>query len=195
MSKFVVQKNIETCVDQITSCTVGTRASIVFAFFLWIAYIARKKPKSRMLKSGEFGGWQIRRISNPPSLAASQKSGSSNFKWEGALSCWMNIGLPTYSLGHFALMAGNTWLIMKSLITSLVIDVMGFITKSPRTRPACSVKRKQTLVPAAFCPQCSPQHVLFIAKKQAQSCNLQTACSSYRVKTSTFIVMLGHGKL
>jgi len=125
--------------DQITSCTAETKASIIFAFFLyWIACIAQKN-KSKKCWNSESLLVDIRRISNPLNLEASQKSRSSNFKWEGALSCWMKISLPTSSLGHLAQMTGNTWLIIKSLITYLVIEVMGSITKSPRTRSVLSL--------------------------------------------------------
>jgi len=70
-------------------------------------------------------------MSKPSCLAASQKTGSFSHKWEGALSFYMKIGLFTSSLGHLARMAGNTLFIMKSLITSLVIEVIGLITCSP----------------------------------------------------------------
>jgi hypothetical protein len=46
----------------------------------------------------------------------------------------MKIGLFTSSLGHLARMVGNTLFTMKSLITYLVIEVIGLITCSPRRR-------------------------------------------------------------
>uniref|UniRef100_A0A0A9A1M3 Uncharacterized protein n=1 Tax=Arundo donax TaxID=35708 RepID=A0A0A9A1M3_ARUDO len=46
----------------------------------------------------------------------------------------MKIGLFTSSLGHLARIAGSTLFTMKSLITSLVIEVIGLITFSPRRR-------------------------------------------------------------
>jgi len=117
------------------SSTTRISSCIVLAFFLyWIAWIAWKKPKSRMLKSGQLGGWHISLMSNPSCFATSQNWGSSTFKWVGALSCCMKIGLCTSSLGHFALIEGNTLLIMKSLMTSLVIDWIGLTTCSPRRR-------------------------------------------------------------
>ena len=124
--------------DLFTSCTAGISSFNILAFFLyWITWIARKKPKSRMLKSGELAGWHIILMSNSSCFAISQNWGSFTFKWLGALSCCMKIGLCTSSLGHFALIAGNTLFIMKSLMISLVIDWIGLITCSPHSRYDC----------------------------------------------------------
>jgi len=60
-------KHVST-IDQLTCWTAGTRSFIVLTSFLyWIAWTARKKPKSKILKSGELGGWQMSRQSLYPS--------------------------------------------------------------------------------------------------------------------------------
>jgi hypothetical protein len=92
-----------------------------------------------MLKSRELVGWHISRMSNLSCLASSQNWGSSTFKWVGALSCCMKIGLCTSYIGHFALIDGNIIFIMKSLMTSHVTDWIGLITSSPHNQEGLSL--------------------------------------------------------
>ncbi|VFQ80909.1 unnamed protein product [Cuscuta campestris] len=57
----------------------------VFSFSDWMAL---KKPKSRMLRSGELGGWLVRMMLKPFPLAAAINSGSVVEMCGFALSCW-----------------------------------------------------------------------------------------------------------
>jgi hypothetical protein len=43
----------------------------------------------------------------------------------------MYMGNPFSSAGHFALIAGRTLFTMKSRLTSMVTDVMAFVTRVP----------------------------------------------------------------
>jgi hypothetical protein len=83
-----VWTNWETMCEHNTCCTAESNCSSVFAFFLyWMLWIAWKNLKSKMLKSGELGGWEMRWISKPTCYATSKNNGSSNFRYDGALSC------------------------------------------------------------------------------------------------------------
>ena len=112
--------------------TPPIKSSKVFGASLYCNYwMLLKKPKSRIFKSGELGGWLIRRMQNPSFMAIWENSMSLGSTWHLALSCWIKIGSPMESLGHFSLIAGKTCSIRYLLLTSLVTEVIGFVTNVP----------------------------------------------------------------
>ena len=118
--------------------------------------LQQKKPRSNTFRSGEFGGWHVRRMSHPSAWAACTNAGSLTSIWVLALSCWMNIGNPLSSAGHFSLIAGSTFSIRNCRIVSFFTDIMAFVTKVPTDVPVCvygsrknktSTSRKKTKLP------------------------------------------------
>lgn len=103
--------------------------------FQWLLVLqwlnSTENPLSRTLKSREFGGSHIKRISKPSSLAAWQNSTS---LWSiFALSCWINIGYLEFSLGQFSLIMDMTFSIKNALMTSHLTEAIGLVSIVPAT--------------------------------------------------------------
>lgn len=100
------------------------------AFWCWRDWIALKNLKSRTLRSGLLGSWHTKQIQNPSLSPSRLRSGSSAFGCGFALFCCTNaIGKPRPKFqGNKKRIAGKTWQIKKSFVTSLVINVKGLVS-------------------------------------------------------------------
>jgi len=88
--------------------TAATRSSIKVGDFLFCkTWIDLKKLRSKTFKSGEFGGWLTKRISNPSCEVTRRNSCSSQSMCVFALSCYIDIGCPLSSIGPFSMIEGR----------------------------------------------------------------------------------------
>ena len=113
--------------------TAETSSSIVFGHTLCCSvWMALKNPRSKIFKSGKFGGWHIKWMSKPWWEATTRNSSSLKSTWVLTLSCWINIGFPISSCGHISRILGISFPIKTSFIFSLY--VIGFNSKVPASR-------------------------------------------------------------
>ncbi len=81
--------------------------TVLGACTCWRLWIKLKNPRSKVLVSGEFGGWHLTLMCQPPLRPAATTSGSFGAICGRALSCWMKMSIFCLS-DHLDLIAGKT---------------------------------------------------------------------------------------